>query len=79
MPRQSKIREASDFVNSRIDAFANEAFSSAYRQALSADRGVLAVVDGTLYRVYADGRREKIKDVAKRIKRISSKTYTLKA
>ncbi len=79
MSRQSKIRVASDPVNRRIDALANKAFSSAYKQALTADKGVFAVVDGTLYRVYADGRREKIKDVAKRIKRIPSKTYTLKA
>ena len=66
-------------VHSRIEKLANQAFGSAYAEALASEEGVCAVVDGVLYRIYADGSREKIKSVAKRISIDPKKTYTLKA
>jgi hypothetical protein len=56
----------------------DEAFSSAYRNALKSGVPVVIGKDGAIWRVYPDGKREKLKDLPKRSGKSYPKRISLK-
>ena len=79
IPIPNKETESTDIMNRHIEQIAHEAFSEAYKKALESEGGVTAVVDGVLYQIYSNGRREKIKEIPKRIELDPDKIYDLKS
>lgn len=57
-----------DNLEELIPMLAIGAVKKAYLDALSSGNSVLEVLDGSIYEVFADGSRKKIKDVAPYIK-----------
>ena len=52
-----------DNLEKRIPLLARGAMEKAYLDALSSGNSVLEVIDNAIYEVFADGRKNKIKDV----------------
>ena len=57
-----------DNLESYIPTLAQGAFRQAYLDTLSSGDSVLVVIDDTIYEVFADGTKKKIKDVKPSIK-----------
>jgi hypothetical protein len=53
-----------DNLEKHIPLLAKGAMEKAYLDALSSGNSVLEVIDGAIYEVFADGRKNKIKDIA---------------
>ena len=67
-----------DNLEEFIPLLAKGAVKKAYLDALSAGNSVLEVLNGTIYEVFADGSKKKIKDVAPYIKVDINKKIQLK-
>ena len=67
-----------DNLEKFIPLLANGAVKKAYLDALSSGNSVMEVIDGTIYEVFADGTKNKIKDVAPYIKVDINKKIKLK-
>jgi hypothetical protein len=52
-----------DNLEKRIPLLAKGAMEKAYLDALSSGNSVLEVIDDAIYEVFADGRKNKIKDI----------------
>ena len=57
-----------DNLEKRIPLLAKGAMQRAYLDALSSGNSVLEVIDNSVYEVFADGTKTKVKDVAPYIK-----------
>ncbi len=57
-----------DNLEKLIPSLAKGAVKKAYLDALSSGNSVLEIIDNTIYEVFADGSKKKIKDVAPYIK-----------
>ena len=53
-----------DNLEEFIPLLAKGAVQKAYLDALSSGNSVVEVIDGTIYEVFADGTKKKIKDIA---------------
>lgn len=57
-----------DYLEELIPLLAKGAMKQAYFNTLSSGNSVLEVIDNTIFEVFADGSKKKIKDVAPYIK-----------
>jgi len=57
-----------DNLEEFIPLLAKGAVKKAYLDTLSSGNSVLEVIDGAIYKIFADGNKKKIKDVAPYIK-----------
>jgi hypothetical protein len=69
--------ETIDRLEKGIPNIASKVFKKAYEDSLAYGNGVTRVIDNIIYKVYADGRREKIKEIEPLVKMNMSKKIIL--